>query len=136
MVQLTYMEKKLKAHYSYIAKQVSILKNKPDEKKLSQTLSYHQAMVKNFQHERLIHLLVTLFFSLMLVLFFISALFVSIWPTASISSTYLLTPLALITLIVLITDLFYIRHYYKLENGVEKLYDLTKQLYDLKPKLQ
>jgi hypothetical protein len=36
-----------------------------------------------------------------------------------------------IGLILLITDLFYIRHYYRLENGTAKLYIATNRLYAL-----
>jgi hypothetical protein len=48
----------------------------------------------------------------------------TMWPAT--------TCLGVIVAILAVTDLFYIRHYYRLENGTEKLYALTKKLYELK----
>lgn len=63
-----------------------------------------------FQHERLIHLLVTLFFSGMGI-------------AALIAGVALENLLFLVLfLIILVLDIFYIRHYYILENGIQRLY--------------
>lgn len=64
-----------------------------------------------FQHERLIHLIVTVLFAVLTVLALIANLFLNEW---------ILLPLELLFLILLVP---YIRHYYLLENGVQKLYD-------------
>lgn len=85
-----------------------------------QDLENHQIKIKFFQHERLIHLLVTLFYGL----------FLLISTIISIK-----TPLFLIILyIILIILIFYVRHYFFLENKVQYLYKqydemlkLTKQ---------
>ena len=85
-----------------------------------QDLEHHQIKIKFFQHERLIHLLVTLFYGL----------FLLISTIISIK-----TPLFLIILyIILIILIFYVRHYFFLENKVQYLYKqydemlkLTKQ---------
>jgi len=69
-----------------------------------------------FQHERLIHLLVTILFALL---------------TFGSLVTYLVTGfLPVIALFVLFLALLipYIFHYYHLENGVQQLYDLYDQL--------
>ncbi|MEI8200364.1 MAG: hypothetical protein WCG21_09895 [Eubacteriales bacterium] len=69
-----------------------------------------------FQHERLIHLLVTLLFASLTFLSF---------------SVFLITnylPVAVIFGIFLIMLVPYVFHYYHLENGVQKLYDLYDQL--------
>ena len=85
-----------------------------------QDLENHQIKIKFFQHERLIHFLVTLFYGL----------FLLISTIISIK-----TPLFLIILyIILVILIFYVRHYFFLENKVQYLYKqydemlkLTKQ---------
>jgi hypothetical protein len=67
-----------------------------------------------FQHERLIHLLVTLAFALFTLLTLFVCCFIRLLPL------YLLMTLFLALLIP------YIRHYFILENGVQRLY----QYYD------
>ncbi|MDR1555290.1 MAG: hypothetical protein LBS39_04620 [Campylobacteraceae bacterium] len=70
-----------------------------------------------FQHERLIHLIVTVFVGLsdmisIIVLF--------------LASNYVAFAL---TVLLSILFIFYIIHYYVLENGVQKLYDLIDALH-------
>lgn len=67
--------------------------------------------IRFFQHERLIHLIVTVLFAILTVLALIANLFLNEW---------ILLPLELLFLVLLVP---YIRHYYLLENGVQKLYD-------------
>ncbi len=67
--------------------------------------------IKFFQHERLIHLIVTVFVGLGTILFFGIGL---------LTDNLFFLILALITLILFA---FYIFHYYFLENSVQKLYD-------------
>ena len=77
----------------------------------------HLIKIKFFQHERLIHLLVTLFYGLFLFL------------SVMIFTKVLL--FIIITYIVLIVLLFYVRHYFFLENHVQylyKQYDSMKKL--------
>lgn len=69
-------------------------------------------VIKFFQHERLVHLLVTFFVGIAAILFLISFLL--------LENIYLFI-LFLITLCLFIP---YIFHYYYLENGTQKLYDL------------
>ncbi len=69
-----------------------------------------------FQHERLIHLLVTFLFSILSIgSFFVFVL-----------SLYLPTLVIFAVFMLLLVP--YIFHYYKLENGVQKLYDLYDRL--------
>ena len=68
----------------------------------------HLIKIDFFQHERLIHLLVTLFYGLMAIIF-----------TAFGFLYYLFFVIATIVFIFLI---FYIVHYFRLENGVQYLY--------------
>lgn len=69
-----------------------------------------------FQHERLIHLLVTMLFALLTFGSLIAFLVTGFFPV--------------IALFVLFLALLipYIFHYYHLENGVQQLYDLYDQL--------
>ena len=69
-----------------------------------------------FQHERLIHLIVTLFIGLMAIIFFISSIY--------FQNIYLL----IILFIFIGLFIPYILHYYFLENNVQKLYDIYKNV--------
>ena len=70
----------------------------------------HLVQISFFQHERLIHLLVTLCFALMTVgTFLVIVVTESIYPAA----------LLLLLLVLLIP---YVWHYYVLENGVQEMY--------------
>jgi len=114
----------LKNHQKYIEDK---LKTDMDRDELRATLAHHREMTHNFQHERLIHLLVTLFFvaaTLLIIGMYAAAIVTSYDVTLSIC-------LALLTTIMVVTDFFYVRHYYHLENGVAKLYELEKQLVEL-----
>ena len=69
----------------------------------------HLIKIGFFQHERLIHLLVTLFFGLLFIIFM-----------ALGTIHYLIFVTAIIVLVLL---MFYIVHYFRLENGVQYLYE-------------
>jgi hypothetical protein len=91
---------------------------------------YHEATVHDFQHERLIHLIVTLFFAGLLLLSLGLLTWSALLPLIP-ESQIISGGLGLISLILLVTELFYIRHYYQLENGTQRLYTLSKKLYDV-----
>ncbi len=65
-----------------------------------------------FQHERLVHLIVTFFAGISSIIFLISFIY------------FESVPLLLLFTITLLLFIPYIFHYYFLENGVQKLYDL------------
>ena len=92
--------------YDYIKYIDEALEDKnTDLKKLREE---HLIKIKFFQHERLIHLIVTLFYVVFMIIFMsLSKLFVG----------YLI-----VGLILLVFVLFYVIHYFKLENGVQYLY--------------
>lgn len=93
----------------------------------SAVLDAHVIRVRDFQHERLIHLLVTFFFGGLLLLSIAGGLFVL--TIAAEPSGPMLNLLAwLLCPILFVTELFYVRHYYKLENGTQALYKLTDRL--------
>lgn len=72
--------------------------------------------IRFFQHERLVHLLVTFLFAL---LFVGSALFFYVFPEL---------PVCLLAAAFLLLLVPYIRHYYILENGTQRLYELYDAL--------
>ena len=67
-----------------------------------------------FQHERLIHLIITLFYVIMFLIFLIL-----------VSLSYIFVIPVFILLIFLF---FYIIHYFRLENGVQSLYFLYDEI--------
>lgn len=77
-------------------------------------LKHHREIIKFMQHERLIHLLVTLAFGIK---FLIVMVFTLIYPKPI---------LMLIDGLILILLVPYIFHYFRLENGVQKLYWIDK----------
>lgn len=78
------------------------------------TLKHHRETVRFIQHERMIHLLVTLAFGIK---FLIAMMFTLIKP----SGLLLVIDGLLLCLVVP-----YIFHYFKLENGVQKMYWIDK----------
>ncbi len=118
------MDKKLKAYAEYIEKE-----HKTDKKASAELIEYHLQMVQHFQHERLIHLIVTMFFALFLMIFLILTIVLSLSLPDTFAGNSLIIGSGIITLILLFTTLFYAAHYYKLENGTQRLEDMTRKLY-------
>lgn len=92
--------------YDYIKDIDNKLNN--NEKITKEVIENHLIKIGFFQHERLIHLLVTLFYVIVFFIFcalgFVHCIFFSI------------------AIILLIFSLCYIVHYFHLENGVQYLY--------------
>lgn len=89
---------------------------------------FHTLRVHDFQHERLIHLLVTFFFGGLWILSTAGGLYAL--TLATDPSGPMLNILAwTLCPLLFVTEIFYVFHYYKLENGTQALYDLTKRLY-------
>ena len=115
------MDKKLRDYIDYIEK----ASDEPSE----ELIEYHKVMTQQFQHERFIHLIVTMFFALFLLIFFALFICLSIFLPQGYAADYLLIGIGLITAIFFVVTLFYVRHYYQLENGTQKLEELTKKLF-------
>lgn len=92
--------------YSYI-KYIEENKKKVDPKEMLTKINF-------FQHERLIHLIVTLFYAMMFLVFLVL-----------ISLSYVFIIPAALLLIFLIC---YIIHYFLLENGIQYLYKLYDEV--------
>jgi hypothetical protein len=73
-------------------------------------ISEHLIQVSFFQHERLIHLIVTVTFALMEVI------------VMGLCVTAFSPGLGLLALLILVLLVPYVRHYYILENEVQKMY--------------
>ena len=89
------------------------LKEKIEKKKIDKNLSEEVlTWIQFFQHERLVHLIVTFFTGIGAILFLLGALY------------FENIPLLLLFMITLCLFIPYIFHYYYLENGIQQLYDL------------
>lgn len=82
--------------------------NNVSKKELIELEESHLIKINFFQHERLIHLLVTLFYALFMIIIGIGSLFNNL--------------LIFVFLVLLIFLIFYVLHYFFLENGVQYLY--------------
>lgn len=116
------MTQQLKAYLTFITTVMTQLDatqsgQTPDKAYLRLLLDMHLEQIHAFQHERLIHLLVTFFFALVL---FACLICTAVWP----GWQFLALDAILITLLG-----FYIGHYYFLENTLQKLYPITRSLY-------
>ena len=96
------MEKHIAEHYQTISQRLAAAKSKTD---LTELAHYHRTRVQEFQHERLIHLLVTFFFAGL----FLASLAAFLATAAmGLAMNYLL---GLLALILFVLELAYIRHY-------------------------
>lgn len=108
------MVKYMKSHEKFIMEKIDSSEDY-DWEKLAQ---YHKVQFEIIQHERLVHLLVTLFFGLF---FLLTVLFAAVFDRVDI------LPLGLLFLVLLVP---YIIHYYKLENGVQRWYTIYIRIQD------
>ena len=84
-------------------------KNAPDTD-WEAVLSEHLVQIGFFQHERLVHLIVTITFAILTMLAMLGCF---------LTDTPAMLVLTLLCLVLLVP---YVRHYYILENGVQRLY--------------
>jgi hypothetical protein len=76
--------------------------------------------IKFFQHERLIHLIVTVLFAFLTIFTIACSCFLNN-PSYGI-------PFCLLSVLCLALLVSYIHHYYVLENGVQKLYEIYDEI--------
>ena len=112
------MDKKLKA---YIEEAEELAKKPTKEKR-----DYHFMMLETFKHERIVHLFVTLAFAFYMIMCFLAFLFCAInYPEGKILNFCL----GFVTLALTVTEVLYARHYYLLENGCQKLEEISKKFF-------
>lgn len=99
------MEKRILNYRKYIDELLS-----RDDLDWEAVIREHLIQISFFQHERLIHLIVTVTFALLEVIV-VGCLVMSFTPEV-----------ALLALAILVLLIPYIRHYYILENEVQKMY--------------
>lgn len=104
------MEKRLKRYLEYYRKYAEGEESIGEDEKVS-FLQEMLVQIGFFQHERLIHLIVTVLFAILAVM--------------SILASLMIQELAVLLLCLMFFVLLipYIRHYFILENGVQKLYE-------------
>ncbi len=96
---------------TYMQQIDELLRAPPEDTDWDKAIENHLTQIRFFQHERLIHLIVTVLFALMT-----TSVVVGLVSSSNIWLAILLIPL----LILLFP---YINHYYLLENGVQKMYE-------------
>lgn len=100
------MKKYLTQYRQYFKKMLD-----SDGTDLEKLMNYHLEQIRFFQHERLVHLIVTVLFALCVVMSLIAAFITH-------SLAFIILAVALLVLLVP-----YISHYYFLENQTQALYD-------------
>ena len=91
---------------------------------IDEILSEHLDKISFMQHERIVHFLVTMLFSIILAIFIAVLIF-----TPNIPSLLLVT-------IILVLLIFYIKHYYFLENTVQKMYKVYDSILEKQRKFR
>ncbi len=112
------MGKYIKEYLAEVEAFVAALPDK-NSSEISEFLAEFEKKIGFFQHERLIHLMVTLTFAI-LQIFTVFAVFIVPYPT---SLTFVV-----LTVIILCLLTGYVFHYYLLENSVQKMYHLRDDI--------
>lgn len=95
-----------------------------DKKEIEAIFSEHRDKIAFMQHERLVHFLVTMMFAVVLSIFICAFIFCE-------------NPAVLLLAVIIIVLLgFYIKHYYFLENTVQKMYVIYDEILNLRQKFE
>ena len=113
------MEKRIREYETYIKNEIKKGKNREELFKL------HSEMVRDFQHERLVHLIVMFFFVAATILLLCITFFLELFGTISSGTVFALGALDLLMTIV---SGAYVKHYYFLENHIQGLYDYFEKM--------
>lgn len=100
----------------YLAYMDAILQEEDSQLDYEELMANHLKQIEFFMHERLIHLIVTVTFAILTVMTLFALM---------LSQSVQLLPLILLLLVLLVP---YVFHYYRLENGVQKMYDQYDKL--------
>lgn len=111
------MYKYILAHRDYLDKKIKENESgNVSKEELEELYVYHNTKIQWVQHERLVHLLVTLFVGFMFFAFFLLTFY----------TKELL--FGLVALLFFILLFFYILHYYRLENSTQEMYTKSDEL--------
>ncbi|MGE5676730.1 MAG: hypothetical protein ACM3ZR_01615 [Pseudomonadota bacterium] len=105
--------------YSYMQEHEKYIRGALDsttEQDFERLRDYLYEQISFMQHERLVHLLVTLAFALFMLVSYIAGI------------VYEVRWLILTGALISILEIFYIVHYYRLENGVQRWYLLYDEI--------
>lgn len=105
---------------NYINKTETRLDNCISISEIDKLLAEHMDKIAFMQHERIVHFLVTMMFAIVLTIFICALIF---------SENFAL--LLLVTMILVLLA-FYIKHYYFLENTVQKMYKIYDKMLEKK----
>ena len=103
----------MRRHERYVRE---MLEKNPSEEARADLLAHHAEQIQWMQHERLVHLL--------------TMLFVCLFTLLTWGFTFIRPAIACFILSALfsILTIAYIIHYYRLENGIQKWYELSDQI--------
>lgn len=119
------MEKRIRAYEKFIKKASGRELGETERVRLA---DYHHEMMESFQHERLCHLLVMMFFLVVTLGFVLGVA----WNVAFGGVHVEMIPCyVLVGLLVVLTGC-YVKHYYFLENHIQGLYDYTAKISGVK----
>lgn len=104
---------------AYMKETESRLNACTDSDGLAEILAEHMDKIAFMQHERIVHFLVTMMFALVLAIFMVGML---------LTENFMLLILVAIIIILLA---FYIKHYYFLENTVQKMYKVYDRILEM-----
>ncbi len=118
------MGKKIKEYVATILKLANEMADKPglSLQNKGETLREMLVQIQFFQHERLIHLIVTVLFAFLTIFTLTCACF--------LDNYYYGMLFCLLGIVCLALLVPYIHHYYVLENSVQKLYDIYDAIRD------
>lgn len=105
---------------NYLNRVSSLLDQPASDTDWDAVINEHLIQIQFFQHERLIHLIVTVLFALM----------TTCCLVAMVVSFHVSLAILMIPLLVLLFP--YINHYYLLENSVQKMYEQYDQMMAIK----
>jgi hypothetical protein len=93
----------------------------------------YRRKISDYKHERLVHLIVMLFFVAVTGLVFTAAMLLpQIAPAIGFEiGTTPVIGLYVFSVALIVIDIFYIKHYYFLENSVQKLYESEMRIFGL-----
>lgn len=102
---------------TYLEKIDGIIGEDAKDTDWNEVLEEHLVQVGFFQHERLIHLLVTILFA------------VIAFMTLIVMTIQFSIPVLMLFVAILVLLIPYINHYYLLENGVQKMYEQYDEIW-------